>query len=257
MSPTLGLSARAAVDPSKPPTVGLIVPPSPGAVPDDGPALYPRDVRFVAAGLGLERMTLTDYDRVNDKVSHLACDLVARGADAVSLMGTSLSFYRGSDFNRRLAAIIRAATGLPASTMSCAVVNALAAVGVRRVAVATAYVDAVNSRLAAFLTASGFEVTALRGLAITDVSQVSDVSEGQLADIVRRVHIESRQSDGVLLSCGGLRTLEVTAALEEELDCPVVSSSPAGFWDAVRLVGHSGRSAHSSRLFRWQAPSLE
>lgn len=79
MPPTVGPSARATVDPSKPPTVGLIVPPSPAAVPDDGPALYPRDVRFIAGGLGLERMTLTDYDRVTDKVSYLACDLVARG----------------------------------------------------------------------------------------------------------------------------------------------------------------------------------
>jgi arylmalonate decarboxylase len=48
-------------------------------------------------------------------------------------------------------------------------------------------------------------------------------------------------AEGILISCGGLRTLAVARPLEERHGLPVVSSTPAAFWAAVRLVGHSGR----------------
>ena len=47
--------------------------------------------------------------------------------------------------------------------------------------------------------------------------------------------------EGILISCGGLRTLGVAQPLEERHGLPVVSSATAAFWAAMRLVGESGR----------------
>src|SRR3954454_15217761 len=132
------------------PTIGLIVPTAAGDVPADGPKLYPNGVRFVAAGLGLQRLTPEGYDRVIDRVGARARNLAAQGVDAVALMGTSLSFYKGYGFNEQLKATIREATGLPATTMSTGVVEVLRAMGVPYVAVGTAYIDEVNNRLRQF-----------------------------------------------------------------------------------------------------------
>ena len=41
------------------------------------------------------------------------------------VIGTSLTFYRGSDFHAELLEKLRATTGLPVSTMSQAVVDGL------------------------------------------------------------------------------------------------------------------------------------
>ncbi|HWP29756.1 MAG TPA: arylmalonate decarboxylase, partial [Chloroflexota bacterium] len=114
------------------PVVGLIVPPAAGAVPPEGAQLYPQGVRFIAAGLGLTRLTPEGYDAVIDRIADRARALAAQGAQALALMGTSLSFYRGYAFNEELKAALAAATGLPATTMSTAVVEALRALGVRR-----------------------------------------------------------------------------------------------------------------------------
>jgi arylmalonate decarboxylase len=231
------------------PTIGLIVPTAAGEVPADGPKLYPEGVRFVAAGLGLQRLTPEGYDSVVDRVGDLARDLAGRGVQAVALMGTSLSFYKGHAFNDQLKDTMRAATGLPATTMSTGVVEGLRAMGVRRVAVGTAYVDEVNNRLRQFLLDSGFEVGAVQGLGIDVVGEARNVSEADLVALGQRVLAHSPGADGILISCGGLRTLGVTIPLEAATGLPVISSTPAAFWSAVRLVRHSGQAPGYGRLF--------
>ncbi|HZU07754.1 MAG TPA: aspartate/glutamate racemase family protein [Chloroflexota bacterium] len=237
------------------PVVGLIVPPAAGAVPPEGAQLYPQGVRFIAAGLGLTRLTPEGYDAVIDRIADRARALAAQGAQALALMGTSLSFYRGYAFNEELKAALAAATGLPATTMSTAVVEALRALGVRRVAVGTAYIEEVNARLRRFLEAAGFEVAALEGLGIDVVGQAGRVPAEALIALGQRVFAAAPRAEGILLSCGGLRTLEVTVPLEAACGVPVVSSTPAAFWAAVRLVGHDGRAPGYGRLFALGATS--
>jgi arylmalonate decarboxylase len=237
------------------PTIGLIVPTASGEVPADGPKLYPEGVRFVAAGLGLQRLTPVGYDSVIDRVGDLARALAGQGVEAVALMGTSLSFYKGHAFNEQLKETMRAATGLPATTMSTGVVEGLRALGVRRVAVGTAYIDEVNNRLRQFLLDSGFEVSVVQGLGIDVVGEARNVSEADLVALGERVLAASAGADGILISCGGLRTLGVTEPLEAATGLPVVSSTPAAFWSAVRLVGHSGQTPGYGRLFEAAVPA--
>jgi arylmalonate decarboxylase len=235
--------------------VGLIVPPRPGYVPPDGPRLYPDGISFTAEGLGLQRLTPDGYESVIDRVGDVARELADRGARAIALMGTSLSFYKGYAFNEQLKATMHEATGLPTTTMSTGVVEALRAVGVRRVAVGTAYIEEVNNRLRQFLTDSGFEVTALQGLGIDAVGQAQTVGQDDLVALGQRVFAAAPGAQGILISCGGLRTLGVTVPLEAACGVPVVSSTPAAYWAAVRLVGHSGAAPGYGRLFETEAPA--
>src|SRR5262249_39608550 len=128
--------------------------------------LYPHGIRFLAEGVGLERMTPEGYDKVIDKIVPAAKKLAKDGANAIALMGTSLSFYKGAAFNKQLADSITQATGLPSTTMSNGIVEGLKAVGAKRITVATAYNDVVNQRLQIFLQESGFEVLTVKGLGI-------------------------------------------------------------------------------------------
>ncbi|MEP7139789.1 MAG: arylmalonate decarboxylase [Caldimonas sp.] len=235
--------------PTLPACLGLIVPPREGEVPDDGPALYGGRARFLARGLGLGEISPRGYDEVIDRVVGLAAELGRAGATAVSLMGTSLSFFRGAAFNAELEAEMARRTGLPCTTMSHAIVRGLGAVGVRRVAVATAYIDEVNQRLVDYLAASDIVATDVRGLAITGVREVGEVPTAALVALCEQVFAAAPGAEGVLISCGGLRTLETIAIVEARLGVPVVSSSPAGFWDLMRTAGLDARSPGHGRLF--------
>lgn len=236
------------------PIVGMIVPPAAGEVPPEPPRLYPTGVRFIATGLALDRLTPEGYDGVIGRVEAAARRLAREGASAVALMGTSLSFYRGAAFNARLLETMAAATGLPVTTMSSGVVDALQALGARRLAVATAYIDEVNRRLARYLTDCGFEVLTVQGMAIEQVDRIHTVSDAAVLDIGLQAFAAAPEADALFISCGGLRTLDVTVPLEQRCGVPVVSSAVAGAWAAVRLIGHSGRSPGYGRLLELDAP---
>jgi arylmalonate decarboxylase len=231
------------------PCLGLIVPPAHGRVPDDGRVLYGDRVRFVARGLGLAEISTRGYEEVIDHVVALAGELAAEGAQAISLMGTSLSFFRGARFAEELQAALAAATGLPCTTMSHAILRAMRALGLQRVAVATAYIDDVNDRLATFLAASGVEATVVRGLSITGVEAVGRVPTEALVELCEAVWQARPGADGILISCGGLLTLDAIRIVEGRLGVPVVSSSPAGFWDVMRSAKLDSRSPGHGRLF--------
>lgn len=232
-----------------PPHLGLIVPPAAGAVPVDGPLLYGDRIRFTAKGLGLGEISTRGYTEVIDSVIGKALELKAEGASAVSLMGTSLSFFRGVAFTRQLQREMAQATDLPCTTMSDAIVAGLRHLKVRRVAVATAYIDEVNTQLRTYLEQSDFEPLALEGLAISDVQAVGQVSTEVLVDLCLKVFEDQPGADGLLISCGGLVTLDAVREVEARLQVPVVSSSPAGFWDLVRTAGLDARSPGQGRLF--------
>ncbi len=199
--------------------------------------MYPVGVEFLIEGLGLETMTPAGYDSVIDRIAPAAQALARQGAHAIVLMGTSLSFYKGAAFNRSLADSIREATGLPCTTMSSAVVDALREAGARRLAVATAYNAEVNRRLGAFLAESGFDVLALEGLGLERIGEAGKVGPRDLEDFAARVFHAVPQSGALLISCGGFRTLELIAPLERRCGVPVVSSMPHALYAAARLAG--------------------
>lgn len=233
-----------------PPRLGLVVPPAAGTVPVDGALIYGSRLRFSARGLGLPEISTRGYDQVIDAVVERALALAREdGVRAVSLMGTSLSFYRGARFTDELRAAMSRATGLPCTTMSHAIVDGLRALGVRKVAVATAYIDEVNLRLARYLEDTGFTPLKVEGLAITGVEAVGQVPTRTLVALGRRVLEASPGADGILISCGGLITLDAVRELERVTGLPVVSSSPAGFRDLVHCAGLDARASGCGRLF--------
>jgi len=221
------------------PALGMIVPRS-AVVPNEALTMYPSGVRFLMEAVGLETMTPAGYESVMDRIVPAAQALAGRGAQAIALMGTSVSFYKGAAFNESLVCSIRGATGLPSTTMSTAVVKALRAVGAKRVAVATAYNEEVTGRLRGFLTESGFEVLAASGMGLERIGLAGKISPRELQEFVTGVFRTAPASDALLISCGGFRTLQLIAPLERECGVPVISSMPHALWAGVRLLGLTG-----------------
>ncbi len=203
--------------------------------------MYPKGIRFLGEGVGLERMTPAGYDAVVDKIVPAAQHLKSQGASAISVMGTSLTFYKGAKFNQQLTDSVHKATGLPATTMSTAIITGLKAVNAKRVAVATAYNDVVNERLRIFLEESGFQVAGVRGLNIERFEDSPPVTHDSLLKFSQETFDAMPKSDSLLVSCGALKTLELLAPLEAHCKVPVVSSLPHALWASVRLLGLSGQ----------------
>ena len=116
-------AACAALGAAAEPALGMIFPPVNYPVPPEARLLYPSGVRFLSAGVGLERMTPEGYDQVFGRILPAAEKLAKDGANAISVMGTSLTFYKGAAFEDQLKKTITKATGLPSTTMSTGIVE--------------------------------------------------------------------------------------------------------------------------------------
>jgi arylmalonate decarboxylase len=198
--------------------------------------------------VGLEAMTPESYDAAIPRVLPAAESLKREGAQAISVMGTSLTFYKGRAFNEALTQQVAKATGLPTTTMSTGIVDGLRLAGARRLAVVTAYSDDVTARLSAFLEEYGFSVVAAKGLGYVQIPPGGIIKDDSLFNFSVGVFESARGADTLLVSCGGLQTLDMIVPLETRCRVPVVSSTPHALMNGVRLLGLSGRAAGFGRV---------
>jgi arylmalonate decarboxylase len=223
------------------PTLGMIFPPANYPVPPEATLLYPSGVRFLAEGVGLEKMTAEEYDRVFGRILPAAEKLAKEGSNAISVMGTSLTFYKGAEYEHQLKMNVTKATGLPCTTMSTGIVEGLKALNARKVAVATAYDEDVSHRLKVFLEESGFEVVSVKGLGIVSFKDRRPVTPDELLNFSAGVYEGAPKAEALVISCGALKTLDLIVPIEKRCKRPVVSSTPHALWASVRLLGLSGQ----------------
>jgi arylmalonate decarboxylase len=225
----------------KEPIVGLIFPPLDYPIPPDAHRLFPSGVRFISNGVGLPGgMTLEGYNEAVPRIIPRAQDLAREGADIISVFGSSLTFYQGAAFNKSLTDQVTAATGKPATTQSNGLVDGLKHINARRVVLATAYTDVVTGRLKIFLEEHGFEVVGAKGLGYERIPE-----DGATQEILHRLGVaayeDATRPDALVMSCGGLRTLDLIVPLEDSIGVPVVSSTPHGLWHCARMAGLQAR----------------
>ena len=127
----------------------------------------------------------------------------------------------------------------PAATTITAVVAALKALGVKRVALGTPYVSFINETEIAFLEKSGFEVVSMYGLELGENQEerrgIGRVPPQSLHRFAR--HIDNEKAEAIFISCTNVAGVEEIAAIEAERGKPMITSNLATFWHALRLAG--------------------
>ena len=160
---------------------------------------------------------------------------------------TSGSFVFGWDGARDQAARLGEAFGGPASSTSLAFVEALRALGLRRVAVAATYPEPVTRSFAEFLAAAGIEVVASGSRGIVTAEEVGTVERGAVLALVERG--DHPEAEAVLVPDTALHTVRWLDALEAAVGKPVLTANQVTVWEALRLAGRPVRGAGLGRLF--------
>lgn len=179
-------------------------------------------------------LTLVEGLARDPENGHAAGRLAERGAQAVAYGCTSGSYVLGPEGDAAIIDEMQAASGLPATTTSSAVVEVLRVLGVQSVAVLSPHIDDLNDRLQAYLEAAGFTVAAMVGLNLR--CDIEDVEPAETREIVE-LQVDRSDADAVFISCTGMRTAEVIGEIEESLGKPVVTANQATLWHAGRLAG--------------------
>ena len=214
------------------PSEGLVMEPEFYAMAPDGVTTHTSRIELADTSVaGLSEMM--SGDRIEQAARLLG---VRTPLHVVTFGGTSASFLQGIGYDQQVIARIRAALpGVPASTTSTASLKALHAVGAKRITFVGPYVEAITQRGRAFFADNGFEVDGAYGMELSDNLALNDLP-------LERVYAFAKQhaspaADAVFISCTGIRTVGALAALEDDLDKPVISAIQATFWEALRIAG--------------------
>lgn len=148
--------------------------------------------------------------------------------------------------DRVMDALRRGKPGAVPTTVMTGVVNALRAVGARRIVAATPYLDEVNAHVLTFLRANGFDVLDIQGLNLRTNQEIDCVEPDYLREFA--AGLDRPDADAVFVCCGALRTLDVVGALEDQLGKPAIVSNQAMMWDCLRRAGIEDRIDGYGRL---------
>lgn len=154
-------------------------------------------------------------------------------------------FVKGPGHDQQIVNDIESVTGIPGVAAASAVVDALKALGVERVSVASPYEPWLNDKLRQYLNAFGIEVLALKGLGTQAHSGFTPEQNAALASDVDRP-----ASQAIFIACSNFRTLEIIEPLEEKLGKSVVSSNLCSLWKMLRVLGDRRGLPRTGRLFR-------
>lgn len=210
----------------------------------------PDGVAFADARTLVNEVTENGLAEMMDQVVRAAREVASAQVDLIVQCGAPGIFLVGHGHDREVIGQIEQATSIRATTMMTAMVEAMHAVGMRRVAVGTVYTDHANGRLKDYLEQDGFEVVAMDGLQITEPGDCISLEPSVAYRQGRSVFAASKnEADGILISCGGYRTFEIIDALEHDTGVPVITSNQATLWKAFQMTNIKDRIPGLGRLF--------
>lgn len=228
-------TARAAVE--SPRRVGFIIPSSNRRFEPEAAAFLPAEV---VPHIARARMTGPWKDApevVLARILDAARCLADARCELLFMHCTAHSTEQGPQGELELLTAIREATGIKAAATGVAIRAAFAALGTRRVAVATPYDQATTDEEVRYLEACDFTVVYVRAydLAGTDAFCSTPPRFWREAMAENREHFV--KADAVLLSCANIRCLEALDSIQAAAERPLVTSNQAGLWFAARAAG--------------------
>jgi maleate isomerase len=144
--------------------------------------------------------------------------------------------------------------GIACTTPVTGALAGMAALGVRRIALLTPYIDRINQMMRAWFEARGLAVPVMGSFNHDNDNEVARIDaasiEAAALELGRHPAV-----DGVFVSCTSLRVAELVERLEGKLGKPVSASNHAMAWHALRLAGYRDPVPGFGRLFRLDAPA--
>jgi maleate isomerase len=166
--------------------------------------------------------------------------------DVIAYGCTASSIVQGLEYDQRLRAEISETCKVPATTAAHAILTAADALHARKVSVVSPYTKKVDEAEHRYFEDAGLEMLGGACLGISDGFRLAEPDPEALFELGRKGF--DPRSDALIMTCLNTRSHIVIDRLEKALGRPVITSTQATLWHALRLAGIPDRVSGFGRL---------
>jgi maleate cis-trans isomerase len=226
--------------------IGLVIPSNNTVVEPELWAMCPAGVTVHGNRILTHGSTPEGIIEMEKSAERAYLELAAGQMSVTAYACLATSLVKGVDWTREVGRKITSATGKPATTAATATVEALKACGVRRVAVATPYVDRIHAYVQPFFESMGLAVVAHLNLNVQNSLDLWRIPDEEVMAFARKVDVP--EAEALCIVATDLPTAGIIQKLEDQLGKPVVTTNQAILWKCLALAGVTDAVAGYGRL---------
>jgi maleate cis-trans isomerase len=198
--------------------------------------MAPDGIDMTPVSLSIQQLSDDDMDQAILGMERAAKQLSNFDVDVIYQAGVPPIVRKGLGFHHELTDRLAQASGLPVVTDMGAVLDAMRAMDLKTVAMATPFQQFINDRLVQYLANEGIEVVTNRALGIlrnTEIRRLPIPVEYQTAS--KAFADAPSRPDGLYIPCGGWGSVHNIETLERDLGTTVVTWANAMLWAPMRM----------------------
>ena len=211
-------------------------------IPSSNRMVEPQIQRFIPDGvvghftrIGMTNRHRAPLDQLMPRILEASELLGDSKCDVTILQCTGTSMSGGVDGERKVIEAMAAATGRPALSTASSLTAAFRTLGAKRLVFVSETAREGHDKKLAYLRQAGYDIVADKAMGLEDSDAYCTTPPEFWFDAVRAM--KTGDCDAYFISCANIHSIDVIAALEAELDRPVVTSNQAALWCALRTAG--------------------
>lgn len=226
--------------------IGLLIPHRNTTIEPEFYKMAPEGVSVHAARMILKEPSPAALLEMEDEIYRAAEIITAVDPDIIIVGCTSGTLVGGFGYDRQIIEKITSLTDVAAITTSTAVIESLKLLDLKKISIATPYIDEVNQKEKAFIESQNIQVTQIKGLGLCKPQMQYPLTK-KPASGIGLLHpsvayklakdVDTQDAEGIFISCTNLRTIEIIDSLEVNTCKPVVSSNQASLAIALKKIG--------------------
>jgi maleate cis-trans isomerase len=216
-------------------------------------SMLPNHIRTIVRYAPIQNGTMEEFAGAIPAYATMVSELAAEGAELIHAEGTPPFLILGYDEERRTIEAWEKSTGVPIFTSAMCQVNALRALGVRKL-VDAGYDPTTGPVAERYFQTAGFNVLAVEKVPVVWAATV-DLTEDEVFDMLAAVVRRHPGADGLCLQ--GSNHWQLSHAierLEADLGIAVVHPIAARYWELMARLSLQGPRAGVGRLLRDMPP---
>lgn len=214
-------------------TVGVVKPTyRPGSL-EEFIRLLPDGIGVIPVFLGVRRGTRDEFNSAIDAVEAKVRELAEIAVDLIHPEGAPPFMLRGFAGEQALVSRWEREFGVPVLGVGISQVEAMRAVGMRRIVGVTYFEGELNVDFARYFEEAGFEVLAMEGMHVP-FDMVGRLASHEVYAHAHRAFLRHTGADGIYMLGSGWRVLDILEPLEQDLQVPVIHAQTARVWAIQR-----------------------